>query len=367
MRSLTVHLAQRSYPIHLGTRIMPQFGARIRRLSLGDLAVIITNPTVERRYGPVLLRQVRKAGIACCLYRVADSETSKSIADACALLEELARLDRGKRIFLIALGGGVVGDLTGFCAATYRRGIPYVQVPTTLLAQLDSAIGGKTGVDLARGKNLVGVFYQPRMVFTELKFLQSLPLRQIQSGLAEAIKYAAIMDRQLFVYLEENIRRARAKDPAVLEHIVTRCSSLKAKLVEKDERDETGCRRILNFGHTIGHAIETAGRYRSHTHGEAVGLGMIAASGLSVAKGLFTGKDAARLRALIEAAGLPCVLRGVTERAVIEAHYRDKKFLGRRNRLVLLNGLSHAVTAEDIGLALIRRQVRALLGRKKSA
>ncbi|MFA5362537.1 MAG: 3-dehydroquinate synthase family protein, partial [Candidatus Omnitrophota bacterium] len=227
MKTITVDLKERSYRIILGTDIIRFLGKYLVPLRLGDFACVITNPLLKHRYGAALMSELKHSGFDARFILVPDTERSKSFAAASRLIKELTGIDRKKRVFIIAFGGGVIGDLAGFTASIYRRGIPYIQIPTTLLAQVDSAIGGKTAVDLPEGKNLAGTFYQPRLVFSDTAFLRSLPAKQVAGGMAEVIKYAVIKDPKLFAYLEKNLSRIRDLDPRAMEFIVARCSAIK--------------------------------------------------------------------------------------------------------------------------------------------
>ncbi|MFA6384629.1 MAG: 3-dehydroquinate synthase [Candidatus Omnitrophota bacterium] len=360
MKTINVNLGARSYPIYIGTGILRQAGRLLAGRRIGSDAYIITNSTISRRYGALLSAALRASGISVRVKRIGDTEKSKSLSTAAAVLEDLARFDRKKSVFIVALGGGVVGDLAGFVAAIYKRGVPYIQVPTTLLAQVDSSIGGKTAVDLPDGKNLVGAFYQPMAVIVDCDLLKSLDVRQLRQGMAEAIKYGLIRDRQLFGYIERNIIRILSGDPEVLLYIVRRCASIKADIVSRDEREERSLRTILNFGHTIGHAIEAAGGYSAYGHGEAVSLGMLAAAYISGQMKLLDTCSLERIKRIILSAGLPAQLRKVSIRKIIFAHYRDKKFIAGRNRFVLLNGIGKAIVAENVSSALIRRSVEQI-------
>jgi 3-dehydroquinate synthase len=277
------------------------------------------------------------------------------------VIKELARFDQKKKVFIIAFGGGVVGDLAGFVASVYKRGINYVQIPTTLLAQVDSAIGGKTAVDLDLGKNLVGAFYQPRLVFSEVSFLKSLDMTQLRCGMAEVIKYAVIKDRKLFNFLENKYPLILRKNPAALETIIYACSRIKAKIVTHDEKEVSGLRSILNFGHTIGHAIEAASGYKGYNHGQAVSLGMLVAVDLSKKLGLIDLNSALRIRSLIKLYGLPLRLKGVKVDRIIRAHYHDKKFSGKENKFVLTGGIGKPRIVRNIKLDLIKEAIYELI------
>jgi 3-dehydroquinate synthase len=284
---------------------------------------------------------------------VPDSEKSKDIKVAALLIKDLAKFDLRKRTFIIALGGGVVGDLSGFVASVYKRGIPYIQVPTTLLAQVDSSIGGKTAVDLSEGKNLVGAFYQPRMVFSDISLLKTLSKRQLSSGLAEVIKYGIIRDSKLFLYLEKNYKDIINLKAETLEHIVRACVKIKSEIVSLDEREEKGLRTVLNFGHTIGHAVEAASGFNKYNHGEAIALGMLVALSISVKLGLIKETLSKRAELLINNVGLPVKISKVPLRRILSRYYHDKKFIGAKNRFVLTLGLGKTRIVKDIPLKLI--------------
>jgi len=259
---------------------------------------------------------------------------------------------------LFAFGGGVIGDLVGFVAAVFRRGIPYVQLPTTLLAQVDSAIGGKVGVDLPFAKNLVGAFYQPRLVFNHLGMLRTLPLRQRRSGLAEIIKYAVIADPTLFRFLEQHLEVGLAGELGFLRIVVERCCRIKARVVAHDERESIGLRTQLNFGHTLGHALEAATGYRRFTHGEAIAIGMACASRLSTALGLMPLADHTRLLRLLGATGLPTHASGIRLAAVKQALRYDKKFVRGQIRWVLPTRIGEVMVSESVPTSLMWRVIR---------
>ncbi len=354
---ILVDLKERSYPILLGTNILPDLPGHAEHLALGNAAFIISNPLIFKKYGIKLKRSLEKKGFCVGEKIVEDSEKSKSMAVVAAVLKDLSEFDTQKKTFIVALGGGVIGDLSGFTASIYKRGIPYIQIPTTLLAQVDSSIGGKTGVDLPNGKNLAGTFYQPKLVYTDTAVLKTLDPRQMRSGLAEVIKYACIQDRSLFDYLSCNLKRALKHDPKTLEFIIQRCSALKAKVVSFDEREEKGVRTILNFGHTIGHAIEAAGGYKRYNHGEAVALGMLIAGDMSVLMHFLDLGSAEKIESLIIQAGLPGRIRRLKLEQIMNAHLKDKKFIGTKNRLVLLKAIGSPTIFEGIPLEIIRQAV----------
>jgi 3-dehydroquinate synthase len=301
MDALRVSLKGRAYDIFVGSDLLRQSGDMIGRLELGRRLGLVTHPALAETHGyaPAVVTSLREAGHEVSLVTVPPGEDSKSLDQAARLCRELVRagLDRGSAI--LALGGGVVGDLAGFVAATLFRGIAFINLPTTLLAQVDSSVGGKTGVNLLEGKNLVGVFHQPSLVVADVLTLRTLPEREFRSGLAEVVKHAMIADADLFRMLEVEGDRILARDPAILQAVVARNCAIKARIVEADER-EGGFRAVLNFGHTVGHAVEAELGYGVVTHGEAVAYGMMAAAALSVRRGLCPAEDARRLETLLK-------------------------------------------------------------------
>ncbi|MFA5089408.1 MAG: 3-dehydroquinate synthase [Candidatus Omnitrophota bacterium] len=358
MRKIRLNLGLRSYPIIVGNRILPVLGKYLQQLGVGDDAYVITNAWLKKRYGRHLTQALKRYSRSIKFEVIPDTEKSKSMERAQIILKNIARYDKKKSIFILAFGGGVVGDVSGFVSAIYKRGIPYVQVPTTFLAQVDSAIGGKTAVDLPEGKNLIGAFYQPRLVFSDVSLLNSLDLRQLRSGLAEAVKYGLISDKKLFTYLESNYMNILSLKPANLEYIVERSSAIKAKFVARDERDEKGVRALLNLGHTIGHALEAASGYERYTHGEAVALGISAAAKISRKMQLIDSNKYRRIEALLLNMGLPVTIKNISIPSIIKAHYRDKKFIAGHNRLILLKDIGKAALFEDIPLRTITEALK---------
>ena len=303
MDTVRVNLGGRSYDIHVGAHLLSEVGDLIRPLKLGRHVGLVTHPELATPYGSVVAESLRRAGHEVSLLTVPPGEESKSLEEAGRLCREMVRahLDRGSA--LVGVGGGVVGDLAGFVAAILYRGIPFINLPTTLLAQVDSSVGGKTGVNLPEGKNLVGAFHQPRLVVADVLSLRTLPEREFRSGLAEVVKHGMIADADLFQALEERAGRILARDPDTLQEIVSRSCAIKARVVEADEQ-EAGLRAMLNFGHTVGHAVEAALGYGGITHGEAVAHGMLVAATLSVQQHLCPEGDASRLRYLLGRFGL---------------------------------------------------------------
>lgn len=358
---ILVGLKDNPYTIAIGHDILGEFPLSIRSLGLGKDAVIISHPVIERLYGVKLSAALKKAGYTVKVLNVPEGEKSKSFSCAQRLLKQISAYDVDKKIFVIALGGGVVGDLAGFVAAIYKRGVPYIQVPTTLLAQIDSSIGGKTAIDLETGKNLVGAFYQPKLVFADTKVLKTLSQRQIRNGLAEAIKYGIIGDTKLFNYIEANHKKFLKGDIEVLNFIVRRCAQIKADIVAKDEKETKGLRTILNFGHTVGHAVEAASKYNQYHHGESVGLGMRVAARISVSMGFLSAPQELRINQLITSVGLPERIVGVRLAKIMDLMQHDKKFTAGHNRFVLTPKIGQVKVVCDIPTNIITQAIQAYL------
>jgi len=336
MRIVPVSLGRRSYPIKVGGGLLPRLGAECAQLKLGSRCAVITDSNVGKKFAPAALKSLSAAGFAPVLITVPAGEKTKRLAVVEKCHDQLAAHRLERKSFIVALGGGVVGDLAGFVAATYLRGIPFVQVPTTLLAQVDSSVGGKTGVNLKAGKNLVGAFYQPQLVLCDLDTLKTLPKREYISGLSEVIKYGIIYDAVLFAQLERNLPKLLQRDAATLRNVIARCCEIKAEVVGQDET-ESGLRAILNFGHTIGHAIENSSGYGKFLHGEAIAIGQVAAAKLSQKMlGLPSG-DAARIEKLLVQAGLPVRIKvnPARRKKLFAAMLLDKKVSGGEIKFVL--------------------------------
>jgi len=361
MRAIPVLLGERSYTISV-TNTFRHLPEQLRPLHTSRDGWIISHRRVLTRYGGELLGALRRDGWHVQTLCVPESETSKTLATVQRVIRVLARGATMRVPVLFALGGGVVGDVTGFVAAVFRRGIPYIQVPTTLLAQVDSAIGGKTGVDLPEAKNLVGAFHQPCLVYNNVALLRSLPMRQRRSGLAEVIKYGVMADRVLFEFLEEHLPACLSLELRTVRVMVERSCRIKARVVSRDERETKGVRLQLNFGHTIGHALEAATRYRRWTHGEAIAIGMCAATELAVDLGRCPRADLQRLVRLVHAAGLPTAARRVSSAAVWNALRYDKKFIHGRPRWVLPKRIGQVAVTEAVPEARVRRVLAKYLG-----
>jgi len=338
-----VALGERSYAIELGHDWLETIGERAGGILAAERVAIVSVAPVARRYAPILSRGLARAGARVGRILVPDGDSAKNLRELGRLFEGF--LDQGldRHSAVVALGGGVVGDLAGFASAAFLRGIPFVQVPTTVLAMVDASIGGKTGINLARGKNLVGAFHQPRGVFIDTATLASLPMRERAAGAAELIKAAAIWDAELFAWLEDHVERFLALEPECVLHALERACAIKAEVVARDER-EGGLRRLLNFGHTLGHAIEKHARYRGILHGEAVSIGMVFAAGRSEALGHSPAGTTRRLAALLERAGLPTTVPERPRQAYLGAIGVDKKRQGAGIHFVVLKGIGRAGT-----------------------
>ena len=353
MQTLTVALGERRYPIHIGAGILRDAGALLATHFALPRAVIITNPAIAARWLPPLRDSLAASGIATETLLVPDGETHKSWATLHDVLTRLLEQKAERSTTIVALGGGVVGDIAGFAAAIYQRGMPFVQIPTTLLAQVDSSVGGKTGVNHPMGKNMIGAFYQPRAVLIDTDCLRTLPDRELAAGLAEVVKYGAIREREFFEWLEANMDALAARDPAALTHAIAASCRIKAEIVAADER-ETGERALLNFGHTFGHAIEAAVGYGEWLHGEAVAVGMVLAVGLSRRVCGLAGDDADRLTRLLERARLPVRPPPIAYDRWVELIARDKKTVGGATGFVLLKALGRAIVRSDISAVDLR-------------
>ena len=338
--TVMVNLGTRSYPIQIGAGTLPGLGARLAEIGVGRRLAVVTNPTVGRLYRDTLVASLATAGFEATVVEVPDGEEHKNLAWLTFIYDRLvdARLDRG--CALVALGGGVIGDLTGFAAATFMRGVPFVQVPTTLLAQVDSSVGGKTAVNHSGGKNLIGAFHQPCLVWVDVRTLKTLPRREVQAGMAEVIKHGAILGPQLFALLKERLEDVMRLDDALCIEVVRQNCAIKAAVVGEDER-ESDYRAVLNFGHTMAHAIEVLTDYRGYLHGEAVAIGMVFAARLSAARGVCAPEVPRRIETLVKRAGLPTELpRELVTPNLAVAAAADKKAAGGKIKFVMI---------EDIG------------------
>jgi 3-dehydroquinate synthase len=340
---LNVELGTRSYPILIEAGLLGRPDLFRQHLPAQDV-LVVSNTTVAPLYLPALRTSLGSRRVVEVI--LPDGEAHKTLANSARVVDVLVANRFGRDCALLALGGGVVGDLAGFAAACYQRGVAFVQVPTTLLAQVDSAVGGKTGVNHPGGKNLIGAFHQPILVVSDTRTLATLPPRELRAGLAEVIKYALICDAALFDWLEAHLEELLAGEPRALAHVIKRSCEIKAAIVGRDER-EHGERALLNLGHSFGHAAESATAYRQWLHGEAVAAGLVMAAAMSVECGLLDAPASLRVQRLIERAGLPTRIAAVSPQAALEHMRIDKKVLGGRLRLILLRRIGEALVSAD--------------------
>jgi len=361
VRIVDVPLGSRSYKIQIGPGLLANLGKECAHLSLGTRCAIISDTNVARRYAKTARGSLNQAGFASTLITVLAGETAKSLKSVQACYDQLAAHRLERRSFIVALGGGVVGDLAGFVAATYLRGIPFVQVPTTLLAHVDSSVGGKVGVNLKAGKNLVGAFHQPRLVLCDLDTLKTLPEREYRAGLAEVIKYGIIYDLALFEKIERDLPKLLRRDADTLTDIVARCCEIKADVVGQDET-ESGLRAILNFGHTIGHALEAISRYGKYLHGEAISIGQVAAARISAQSYGLPASDAERIAKLFQGAGLPTAvkLKDTDRRKLFAAMKLDKKVSDGEIKFVLARKIGQVEFGQSVPQKILEQTLNSL-------
>jgi len=352
MKQLEVGLGERAYPILVQEGLLANIGADLKERNIGKRYVIIADDRVAELFGDTVIDSLTNAGLECDLVTFPHGEENKNLATIGQLTSRLAQLGVDRKDCLVALGGGVSGDITGFVAAIYMRGIPFVQIPTTLLAQVDSSVGGKTGVDIPEGKNLVGSFYQPRAVYTDSSVLQLLPPEELLNGLAEVIKYGVIYDADFFYFLNANRERIQALELSVLEEVILRCCAIKAEVVAADER-EADLRRILNYGHTLGHAVEAASHF-TIAHGLAVAMGMVTVNKIAVAQGMLAPETADEIMNLINSFGMatsiPPELDGQQMKEFLKT---DKKTIAGKPFFVLPIAIGTVIITDDVDGALI--------------
>lgn len=339
--ALKVDLGDRSYPITIGRSLLSNPDLLAPHIP-GSRVVIVTNTVVAPLYLEPVREMLAGLGKRVAAIVLPDGEEHKNWASLMQVFDALLEQKCDRKTTLVALGGGVIGDLTGFAAATYMRGVPFIQIPTTLLAQVDSSVGGKTGINHPLGKNMIGAFYQPQAVIADTRTLNSLPPRELSAGLAEVIKHGAIIDPQFFAWIETNIAKLIARDDAALAFAIRRSCEIKAEVVRQDER-EGGLRAILNFGHTFGHAIEAGLGYGEWLHGEAVGCGMVMAADLSHRLGFIDGSARSRIEAVVQAAGLPVAAPDLGQQRWLELMEVDKKNEGGQIKFILLKPLGTSV------------------------
>ena len=356
MESLRVDLGSRAYPIHIGEGILDERALYAPHVAAG--AAVITNTVVAPLYLPRVRKVLESAGARVTEIVVDDGEQAKGWQTLERVFDAMLAARLGRDGLVVALGGGVVGDLAGFAAAVYQRGVAFLQVPTTLLAQVDSSVGGKTAINHARGKNMVGAFHQPRAVITDVAVLDTLPDRELRAGLAEVIKHAVTLDVPFVEWLENNIEKLLARQRGALAYAVRRCCELKAGIVAADER-EAGVRALLNFGHTFGHAIEAGTGYGSWLHGEAISAGMVMAAELSTRARLLSREDADRVKRLLARAGLPVAGPALSAERLLELMAVDKKAVQGKLRFVLLEGIGRAALRGGLDERLVRDAIVA--------
>jgi 3-dehydroquinate synthase len=362
VRIVNVPLGTRSYEIKIGPGLLSELGRECERLKLGNRCAVISDRNVAPRFARAAQLSLKKAGFDSVLITVPAGETAKTLKVVEHCYDALAKHRLERKSFIVALGGGVVGDLAGFVAATYLRGVAFVQVPTTLLAQVDSSVGGKVGVNLKAGKNLVGAFHQPKFVLCDIDVLRTLPVREFRAGLAEVIKYGIIYDAALFARLERDLAKMLKREPKTLTEVIARCCEIKADVVSQDET-ESGLRAILNFGHTIGHAIENISGYGKYLHGEAISIGQIAAARISAAMAGLTAIEAERIKTLFKRAGLPTEiqLNAGQQKKLFGAMRLDKKVSAGEVKFVLAKKIGETIWGQKVPEARIQEALDTIL------
>lgn len=355
MKAIKVNLKNNPYMVYVGRGILGLAGRLLRPLTKGNRVMIVSNKKVFGLHGAKLEKSLKKY-FKCSVFLIPDGEEYKTMATVCSILEACAGhgLDRSSTI--VALGGGVVGDIAGFAASAYMRGINLVQAPTTLLAQVDSSIGGKTGVDLKYGKNLAGAFYQPKFVLADVLTLKTLDREEFKNGLAELIKHGIIMDAPLFARLKRNVKKVISVDVKEMEYVVRKSVADKARIVEKDER-EKGIRAILNYGHTVGHAIEAAGGYKAYTHGQAVVIGMVIAARIAYKMGICGKNTVNQQIQVLNSFNLIKPLKKVKIDSIIKRMFSDKKALNGKIRFILTNKIGRVKLVESIQIKRIKEEL----------
>lgn len=351
--NVRVNLSDRSYDIRIGAGNLADIGSILITTQPLSHAILITDEHVTQ-YATTVAESLADSGVNVDLLTIESGETSKTAACAATLWEELLSVGADRKSLVVAVGGGVVGDLAGFIAATFARGLPFVQIPTTLLAQVDSSVGGKTGINLSSAKNMVGAFWQPQLVLIDTDVLGSLPERDYVSGLAEVIKYGMIQDEAFFAYLEDHVFELKQRDRETLCHVVSRCCQLKADVVEADERETSGRRAILNYGHTFAHALEAASGYGELMHGEAVSIGMVCAARLAESMDRIDSEVASRQHALLQAVGLPVAVPRLNVDHLIDLMMHDKKVEYGQLRFVLPDRIGHVELVDGVAEGLVR-------------
>ncbi len=358
MEKVRVELKERSYDICIGKDILRGIGSRLKSIDLSPRIAIVSNTTVYSLYGKIILDSLKENRFDVVVVKIPDGEEYKNLLWLEHIYNSLLRAKLDRKSALLALGGGVIGDITGFAASTYMRGISYIQIPTTLLAQVDSSVGGKTGVNHKLGKNMIGTFWQPKLVWIDVSTLKTLPEREFLAGIAEVIKYGVIWDRDLFDFLERVKKKILRLDNRSLIHIIKRSCEIKAKIVSKDER-ESGLRSVLNYGHTIGHAIETATGYTRYLHGEAVAVGMCLEAEISNKLRFMDYAEVNRIKSLVELYGLPSKIpQDIDKNNILSSMELDKKAVAGELKFILPERIGKVRIHKGISESIIREILR---------
>ena len=356
--TVRVNLSERSYNIEIGSGLLATSGDFVLSHASCTHAVVITDSNVRQPHGEYVAERLEAAGIRVDLATIPAGEATKSAASADELWRLMLEFKADRKSVVVAVGGGVVGDLAGFIAATYGRGIRFIQIPTTLLADVDSSVGGKVGVNLPGAKNMVGAFWQPAGVLIDTDALKTLPDRDYRAGLAEVVKYGVILDADFFDYFEQHTDGLNSREPGVMRHIIARSCELKAEVVAGDEREETGLRAVLNYGHTFCHAIEAETGYGQFLHGEAVAIGMLCASRLAESMGRIDAETTRRQHDLLQTLGLPLTVPDVDHERLVQAMAKDKKAEHGKLRFVLPTRMGHVELVDDVDEQLVRQALR---------
>lgn len=362
MRKVRVELGKESYDIYINHGLQQELVDFVKGAGFSKQAMLVTDSNVGPLYGEKIRRLLEEGGLKATIATIPAGESSKSLRMAEELYTKAIELGLDRKSPIFALGGGVVGDLAGFIAATYMRGVPFVQLPTSLLAQVDSSVGGKVAVNHALGKNLIGAFYQPKAVFMDLELMKTLPKREIYTGLGEIIKYGIIYDADFFAFLESHVKEVLGLEPEATVHMIARSCEIKAAVVSQDEK-EAGLRRILNFGHTMAHAIEKETNYVRYNHGEAVAIGMVGAADISARLGMIPEADVTRVTKLIETLQLPIYADGCTVDAMYRDIFHDKKTVGGKVNWVLMEGIGKVTCRNDVPEDVVRAAMAARIAK----
>ena len=359
MKTIKVKLKKNPYNVYIGYDVIGKLPSAIKNLKLGNLGIVITSPRVKHLYKDLIKKTFKSQGYK--VITAADGEKTKSKKWLFKIIDEILKADLlKKKVFIVCLGGGTIGDLGGFIASLYKRGVPYVQVPTTLLAQIDASIGGKTAIDLKQAKNILGTIYQPKAVFIDPRFLKTLPRKNMKEGLAETIKYGVIRDKNFFGFLKKNHKKIYSLDPSCILKLISRCAEIKVNVVEEDEKETKGIRTILNFGHTLAHALEASSKYSKLSHGEAVSLGMLYAAQLSLLLERCKKSTLDEVRDILNLFKLPSKI-STDYQSIYKSFIYDKKFISGKIRMVLVQTIGKVEVREGISLKDIQQSLKLFL------